>query len=85
MTAGAANRAGRRSGVSRAPLPASGARRFWKDPGGGARAGAMSGLLHTTLSGLNSDSYCEISQYRDQHFRVRRRGGVAGPGRGGEG
>ncbi|KAJ7417921.1 Nuclear cap-binding protein subunit 2 [Willisornis vidua] len=32
----------------------------------------MSGLLHTTLSGLNSDSYCEISQYRDQHFRGSR-------------
>ncbi|KAM6124683.1 nuclear cap-binding protein subunit 2 isoform 2-T2 [Phoenicopterus ruber ruber] len=31
----------------------------------------MSGLLHTTLSGLNSDSYCEISQYRDQHFRIQ--------------
>eukprot|EP00075_Anas_platyrhynchos_P031699 XP_027320952.1 nuclear cap-binding protein subunit 2 [Anas platyrhynchos] len=29
----------------------------------------MSGLLHTTLSGLNSDSYCEISRYRDQHFQ----------------
>lgn len=48
-------------------------RRFWKDPGSRARPGRgeMSGLLHTTLSGLNSDSYCEISQYRDQHFRVR--------------
>uniref|UniRef100_A0A674J4A9 Uncharacterized protein n=1 Tax=Terrapene triunguis TaxID=2587831 RepID=A0A674J4A9_9SAUR len=32
----------------------------------------MSGVLSATLSGLNSDSYCEISQYRDQHFRVRR-------------
>ncbi|XP_033920039.1 nuclear cap-binding protein subunit 2 isoform X1 [Neopsephotus bourkii] len=32
----------------------------------------VSGLLSTTLSGLNSDSYCEISQYRDQHFRGSR-------------
>ncbi|XP_030330479.1 nuclear cap-binding protein subunit 2 [Strigops habroptila] len=40
----------------------------------GSRSGrsAMSGLLSTTLSGLNSDSYCEISQYRDQHFRGSR-------------
>ncbi|XP_062976887.1 nuclear cap-binding protein subunit 2-like [Elgaria multicarinata webbii] len=29
----------------------------------------MSGILSTTLSGLNSDSYCEISWYRDQHFK----------------
>lgn len=88
LTAGAANRAARRSGVppccrprpvrgSSGKIPAAG-------PGGAARAaGAMSGLLHTTLSGLNSDSYCEISQYRDQHFRVRR--GPAGAGRGGLG
>ncbi|KAH1165553.1 hypothetical protein KIL84_023112 [Mauremys mutica] len=32
----------------------------------------MSGVLSATLSGLNSDSYCEISQYRDQHFRGSR-------------
>lgn len=30
----------------------------------------MSGILSTTLSRLNSDSYCEIGEYRDQHFKV---------------
>lgn len=39
-----------------------------------------------TLSILRSDSYAELSQYRDQHFRVSRgRGraprGPVGPGR----
>ncbi|XP_042333889.1 nuclear cap-binding protein subunit 2 [Sceloporus undulatus] len=29
----------------------------------------MSSLLSATLKGLNSDSDCEISEYRDQHFR----------------
>ncbi|XP_053130267.1 nuclear cap-binding protein subunit 2 [Hemicordylus capensis] len=32
----------------------------------------MSGILSTTLSGLSSDSYCEISHYRDQHFKGSR-------------
>lgn len=30
----------------------------------------MSGVLSATLRGLNSDSYCEISCYWDQHFMV---------------
>ncbi|XP_061454184.1 nuclear cap-binding protein subunit 2-like isoform X1 [Rhineura floridana] len=28
----------------------------------------MSGILNATLSGLNTDSYCEMGPYRDQHF-----------------
>uniref|UniRef100_H9GLX9 Nuclear cap-binding protein subunit 2 n=1 Tax=Anolis carolinensis TaxID=28377 RepID=H9GLX9_ANOCA len=32
----------------------------------------MSSILSTTLSGLNSDSYCEISCYRDQQFKGSR-------------
>uniref|UniRef100_A0A8D0B8M0 Nuclear cap-binding protein subunit 2 n=1 Tax=Salvator merianae TaxID=96440 RepID=A0A8D0B8M0_SALMN len=31
----------------------------------------MSGLLNTTLSSFNTDSYCEISTYRDQHYKGR--------------
>ncbi|TFK15428.1 presenilin-1 [Platysternon megacephalum] len=51
------------------PLPSrqSAPRWFWKVPGPG-----MSGVVSATLGGLSSDSYCEISQYRDQHFRGSR-------------
>lgn len=31
-----------------------------------------------TLSILRSDSYVDLSQYRDQHFRVRAAGGPGG-------
>ncbi|KAL8199277.1 UNVERIFIED_CONTAM: Nuclear cap-binding protein subunit 2 [Gekko kuhli] len=35
-----------------------------------ARARAkMSGVLSATLRGLSSDSYCEIGEYWDQHFK----------------
>lgn len=58
-----------RAGEGRFRRRCAGARRAG---GAGACCGAMSGLLGTSLGGLSSDSYCDISQYRDQHFRVRR-------------
>ncbi|XP_043913342.1 nuclear cap-binding protein subunit 2 [Protopterus annectens] len=32
----------------------------------------MTSFLNVSLNALNSDSYCEISRYRDQHFRGTR-------------
>ncbi|KAG6937209.1 nuclear cap binding protein subunit 2 [Chelydra serpentina] len=54
------------------PSPFPGRRPALVLEGSGEPGAGMSGVLSATLSGLNSDSYCEISLYRDQHFRGSR-------------